>query len=55
MDADTIRNSPIGAVVPISGFDQRSGENYKHWAYLPDTLTDTTTHPPAIWSLVPKP
>jgi Fic family protein len=38
MDVGLIRQLPLGQVVPISGFDQRSGEEYAHWAYLPDPL-----------------
>lgn len=42
MDVEVIRGSPIGQVVPISGFDQRTGEEYEHWAYLPHPLPRDT-------------
>ena len=42
MDVEVIRRSPIGQVVPISGFDQRTGEEYEHWAYLPHPLPRDT-------------
>lgn len=52
MDADLIRQSPIGAVVPISGFDQRTGDEYRHWAYLPDPLPGTVALSSATWTIV---
>ena len=52
MDVDLIRESPIGAVVPISGYDQRTGENYEHWAYVPDPLPGTVELTTPTWAEV---
>ena len=38
MEVERFRNSPVGAVVPISGTDLRFGENYDHWAFVPHPL-----------------
>lgn len=38
MDVDKIRSSPIGQLVPISGYDPRFGEQYEYVAYVPDPL-----------------
>lgn len=38
MDVDRLRDSPIGQLVPISGFDQRFNEPYEYFAYVPDPL-----------------
>jgi hypothetical protein len=54
VDVDLIRNSPIGNVVPISGFDQRAGESYEHWAYIPDPLPETIDLTTPTWSLVAR-
>jgi Fic family protein len=52
VDVDRIRQSPIGQVVPIAGFDQRTGEEYQHWAYIPDPLPDVVTLSSATWTVV---
>ena len=52
MDVDLLRESPIGQVVPISGLDQRTGESYQHWAYMPDPLPETVSLATPTWSLV---
>lgn len=54
MDVQLIRRSPIGDVVPISGFDQRTGDEYNHWAYIPDPLPDTVTLGAATWTAVAR-
>jgi Fic family protein len=54
MDVDLIRNSPIGDVVPISGFDERTGENYDHWAYIPEPLPETVELITSTWSHVAR-
>lgn len=41
MDIDAVGNSPIGRLVPISGVDPRSMEEWHYWAYLPDPLPAT--------------
>jgi Fic family protein len=38
MDVDKLRSSPIGQLVPISGYDSRFGEQYDYFAYVPDPL-----------------
>lgn len=38
MDVDKLRASPIGQLVPISGYDPRFGEEYESLAYVPDPL-----------------
>lgn len=42
MDVDTLRGSPIGQLVPISGYDPRFKEQYDYFAYVPYPL------PPAL-------
>jgi Fic family protein len=54
MDVERVRMSPIGVVVPISGFDQRTGEEYGHWAYLPDPLPETVDLAAATWTAVAR-
>jgi Fic family protein len=54
VDVEVIRSSPIGQVVPIAGFDQRTGEEYSHWAYLPDPLPDTMSLSSATWTGVAR-
>lgn len=54
MDVDLIRGSPIGQVVPITGFDQRTGEDYSHWAYLPDPLPSSISLTSATWTVVAR-
>jgi Fic family protein len=54
VDVDLLRASPIGGVVPISGFDQCTGENYEHWAYMPDPLPRTISLDTPTWSLVAR-
>jgi len=38
VDIDRFTSSPVGHLVPISGYDPRFGEDYEHWAYIPDPL-----------------
>jgi Fic family protein len=38
MDLDKLRDSPVGALVPISGYDSRFDEEYDYFAYVPDPL-----------------
>ena len=39
MDVDKLRASPVGQLVPISGYDPRFGEEYDCLAYVPDPLS----------------
>ena len=54
MDIELVRGSPIGTVVPISGFDQRTGDEYTHWAYVPDPLPATLDLTAATWTTVAR-
>jgi Fic family protein len=54
MDVELIRRSPIGEVVPISGFDQRTGAPYSHWAYVPNPIPDTVDLSGATWTVVAR-
>lgn len=38
MDLDRLRDSPIGRLVPIAGYDSRFNEHYDYFAYVPDPL-----------------
>lgn len=38
MDVDKLRTSPIGQLVPISGYDPRFKEDYDYVAFVPDPL-----------------
>lgn len=38
MNIDKLRRSPVGQLVPISGFDPRFSEAYEYLAYVPDPL-----------------
>lgn len=38
MDVEKLRESPIGRLVPISGYDARFGEHYDYFAYVPEPL-----------------
>ncbi len=38
MELDKLRSSPIGQLVPISGYDSRFGEQYDYFAYVPAPL-----------------
>lgn len=38
MDFDAFRSSPVGQLVPINGFDQRFGETFETFAFLPAPL-----------------
>jgi Fic family protein len=54
MDVAVIRQSPIGDVVRIHGFDQRSGEPYEYWAYVPEPLPETVDLTAATWTVVAR-
>lgn len=40
MDTATLASSPVGHLVPISGFDPRFGRTYEHYAFIPHPLPD---------------
>jgi Fic family protein len=52
VEVDTLARSPIGKVVPISGFDPRHQREYQHFAYLPDPLPDEVQLAQITWSVV---
>lgn len=39
MDVDALKNSPIGELVPISGTDPRTMQQWNYWGYLPSNLS----------------
>lgn len=47
-----MRGSPVGDLVPISGWDPRFNEEYEHFAYLPNPLPDTFDLAPATYASV---
>lgn len=52
MDIRALTGSPIGALVPIAGFDQRTGEPYDYWAFLPDPLPQAPALRSSTWRAV---
>ena len=48
----TLRESPLGTVVPISGHDARFGEPYETEAFVPDDLPDYVDLPATVWMAV---
>ena len=40
MDLAAFASSPMGILVPISGYDPRYGEHYAYQAFLPHPLPD---------------
>lgn len=48
---ERFNKSPVGVLVPISGFDPRFGENYEHWAFVPHPLVEEVTLSPRTWAL----
>jgi Fic family protein len=47
--AETLRRSPIGELVPISGHDARFGEDYEAEAFVPADLPDRIDVPSSAW------
>lgn len=52
MLVERFRDSPVGALVPINGYDPRFGEDYEHWAFVPHPLPDEVTLGARSWALV---
>lgn len=48
----SLRGSPLGEVVPISGHDARFGEYYETEAFLPHDLPDQVDLPGNVWMAV---
>jgi Fic family protein len=49
---DALRNTPVGDLVPISGYDARFGEDYEAEAFVPRDLPDGIDLPGAVWMAV---
>ena len=49
MRYDRFVNSPVGNVVPITGFDARFNEHYSEFAFVPAPLPATLDLAPATW------
>lgn len=47
-----LRGSPVGSVVPISGYDARFGESYEAEAFIPADLPDRVDLPSSVWMVV---
>jgi Fic family protein len=43
--------SPVGSLVPISGYDPRFNEDYEHWAFVPDPLPSEVSLSTDTWTL----
>ena len=41
----------MGHLTPIAGTDQRTGEEYEHWAFAPEPLPETLSLHPATWTI----
>lgn len=54
MDLEALRNSPIGALVPIAGPDGRTGEYYSYFAFLADPLPQTVQLSASTWTTITR-
>lgn len=52
MDCEALQKSPIGDLTPIEGVDQRTGDRYEHFAYVPDPLPGEISLQAATWTAV---
>jgi Fic family protein len=52
MDLEALRASPVGQLVPISGYDPRRGREYDYFAFLPDALADDVELEQQTWIVV---
>lgn len=48
----SLRDSPIGSVVAIAGYDARFGESYEAEAFVPADLPDRVDLPGSVWMVV---
>ena len=48
----SLRNSPVGEVILISGHDARFGEDYEVEAFIPHDLPDHVDLPVSTWMAV---
>lgn len=51
MDIRAIRDSPIGSLVPIRGTDPHTGNEFEHFAFVPDPLPERIDLEPETWTL----
>ncbi len=49
MQIDLYAHSPVGTLVPISGYDNRHNEEYKHYAFVPAPLPETIKLTSETW------
>jgi Fic family protein len=55
MDVDRFAASPVGHLVPIGGTDGRTGQEYRHVAFVPDPLPDSSVDlTAATWRAVAR-
>ena len=54
MDLASLKESPVGTLVPISGPDGRTGEQYEYFAYLAEPLPETVELSAATWTVVAR-
>lgn len=52
MDSERFKNSPIGRLVPISGYDARFNEQYEHVAFVADPLPNRIDLEASTWKAV---
>ena len=54
VDVARFRNSPVGALTPLSGTDGRTGEEYSHHAFVPDPLPQHLNLSSQTWQAVAR-
>jgi len=52
VQVDLYASSPIGTLVPITGYDRRNDEHYEHYAFVPEPLPDSIDLEPETWLAV---
>jgi len=52
VDVAALKDSPVGQLVPIRGYDPRQGREYDHFAFLPHPLPETVELDQSTWILV---
>ena len=51
MLVERFEKSPVGVLVPISGFDPRFRQPFEHWAFVPHPLPEDVSLSPRTWAL----
>jgi Fic family protein len=54
VDIERFKESPVGSLIPIVGTDGRTGDEYRHVAFVPDPLPETLTLSSQTWNTVSK-